>query len=118
MEEKKFSDPSFRWHCLSDTHGGALIGGDEETMKERAAIASPVNHVNPGMCPVLILHGDADPIVPMEVSSEIFWKKIEEAGLTDRAEYYVVKNGGHGSREFWQDSVKELMIGFFDRYLK
>lgn len=52
------------------------------------------------------------------VSSEVFWKKIEEAGLTDRAEYYVVKNGGHGSREFWQDSIKELMIKFFDRHLK
>lgn len=40
------------------------------------------------------------------------------AGLTDRAEYYIVKNGGHGSREFWQDSVKELMIEFFDKHLK
>ena len=118
MEEKKFDDPKFRWHKLEDTHGGALLGGDPATMKERAAAASPVNHVNPNMCPILILHGDADPIVPTNVSSDIFWRKIEEAGLTDRAEYYVVMNGGHGSREFWQDSVKELMIAFFDRHLK
>ncbi|MDO5349748.1 MAG: alpha/beta hydrolase [Lachnospiraceae bacterium] len=118
MEEKKFSDPGFRWHKVEDTHGGAFLGGDPATMKERAAEASPVNHVNPAMCPMQILHGDNDPIVPREVSSDRLYEKIREAGLEDRADYYVVKHAGHGTREFFQDSVKELMIGFFDRYLK
>lgn len=118
MEEKKFSDPGFRWHKVEDTHGGAFLGGDPVTMKERAAEASPVNHVNPAMCPMQILHGDNDPIVPREVSSDRLYEKIREAGLEDRADYYVVKHAGHGTREFFQDSVKELMIGFFDRYLK
>lgn len=118
MEEKKFSDPGFRWHKVEDTHGGAFLGGDPTTMKDRAAEASPVNHVNPAMCPMQILHGDNDPIVPREVSSDRLYEKIQEAGLEDRVDYYVVKHAGHGTREFFQDSVKELMIGFFDRYLK
>lgn len=118
MEEKKFSDPGFRWHKVEDTHGGAFLGGDPVTMKERAAEASPVNHVNPAMCPMQILHGDNDPIVPREVSSDRLYEKIREAGLEDRVDYYVVKHAGHGTREFFQDSVKELMIGFFDRHLK
>lgn len=118
MEEKKFGDPGFRWHKVEDTHGGAFLGGDPATMKERAAEASPVNHVSPAMCPMQILHGDNDPIVPREVSSDRLYKKIQEAGLEDRTDYYVVKHAGHGTREFFQDSVKELMIAFFDRHLK
>ena len=118
VEEKKFADPNFRWHSVEETHGGALLGGDPATMKERAKAASPVNFVNPDMCPMQILHGNSDPIVPIEASSDILYQKICDAGLEDRTEYYVVEHAGHGTREFFQDSVKELMIAFFDKYLK
>ncbi|HJC48216.1 MAG TPA: alpha/beta hydrolase [Candidatus Lachnoclostridium pullistercoris] len=118
VEEKKFADPKFRWHSVEETHGGALLGGDPATMKERAKTASPVNFVNPDMCPMMILHGNSDPIVPIEASSDILYRKICEAGLEDRADYYVVEHAGHGTREFFQDSVKELMIQFFDSHLK
>lgn len=118
MEEKRFGDPKFRWHKLQDTHGGAFLGGDPATMKARAVTASPVNFVGPGMCPLQIFHGDNDPIVPKETSSDILYDKICQAGLDNRVEYYVVKHAGHGSREFFQDSVKVLMIDFFDRNLK
>ena len=60
-EEKQFSNPSARWHSVEETHGGCLLGGDPATMKERGAKASPVNMVNPDMCPIQILHGDNDP---------------------------------------------------------
>ena len=65
-----------------------------------------------------ILHGNSDPIVPIEASSDILYQKICDAGLEDRADYYVVEHAGHGTREFFQDSVKELMISFFDKHLK
>ena len=85
---------------------------------KRAKDASPVNFVNPGMCPMQILHGNSDPIVPIEASSDILYQKICDAGLEDRADYYVVEHAGHGTREFFQDSMKELMISFFDKHLK
>lgn len=87
-------------------------------MKERAAYASPVNHVSPAMSPMQIFHSDNDPIVPITVSSDILYEKILAAGLEERVEYYILMHAGHGSREFFQDSVKELMIAFFDKYLK
>lgn len=117
-EEKSFNDPNSRWHRIEDTHGGKLIGGDPSTIKERAQSASPVNFVNPDMCPMLILHGDNDPLVPLELSSDILYSNIKEAGLEDRTDFYVLEGAGHGSREFFQDSVKQLMISFFDKYLK
>ena len=118
VEEEKFKDPTFRWHTIEETNGGAMVGGDPKTMKERAVLASPANFVNAKMCPIQIFHGDSDPIVPIEVSSDMLYEEIKKAGLEDRAEYYVVDRGGHGSREFFQDSVKVLMIRFFDQYLK
>ena len=86
-------------------------------MKERGAMASPVNMVNPGMCPIQILHGDNDPRVPVEASSERLYQKIVDAGMEDKVEYYVIPGAGHGTREFFQDATKELQIAFFDKYL-
>lgn len=118
MEQKKFADPKFRWHKLEDTHGGALIGGDPATIRERADAASVTTHVNAGMTPLMILHGGNDPIVPKEVSSDLLYQKIVDTGLEDRCEYHVIPHAGHGTREFFQDKTKELMIGFFDKTLK
>ena len=117
-EEKKFCDPNFRWHKVEDTHGGALLGGDPSTMKERAKKASPLNFISDRMSPMQILHGDSDPIVPIELSSDRLYAKIQEAGLEERTEYFILKNAKHGSKEFFQDSVKQIMIAFFDKYLK
>lgn len=110
--------PNYRWKTLAETHGGALIGGDESTMIERAKTASPTYLVNSKMCPMLILHGDNDPLVPCVLSSDILYKNIQDAGLEDITEYYIVKNGGHGSREFFQPEIKELIVNFFDKYMK
>ena len=70
------------------------------------------------MCPIQILHGDSDPIVPVELSSQRFYDRLLEKGLGHQTEFYVLKGAGHGTPEFFQDSVKELQIRFFDRYLK
>lgn len=117
-ETKKFSDPSFRWHSPEETHWGKLLGGDTATMRERSKDVSPVNFVNPGMAPIQIFHGDNDPLVPKELTSDVLYQRCVDAGLEDRVEYYVVKHAGHGSREFFQPETKELMIQFFDRYMK
>lgn len=118
MEIAKFSNPNFRWHKVEETHGGALIGGDPDTIRERAVAADTQRYVNPAMCPMQILHGDNDPIVPVELSSDVLYQTIVDAGMEDRTEFYILHLAGHGSREFFQDSVKDLMITFFDRNLK
>ena len=117
-EEKHFAEPSSRWHSLEETHGGKLVGGDPATMKERGDQASPVNMINPGMCPIQILHGDNDPLVPIEISSDVLYQRIVDVGMEEKVEYYVLPGAGHGTREFFQDATKELQIAFFDKYLK
>ena len=112
--------PDFRWHRMCETHEGALLGvTDDNTNEEILAMgakASPINYVNDGMCPLAILHGDQDPLVPLEVSERLY-RKIQEAGLEERTEFYSLKNGGHGTREFFQPSTKELIVDFFRKNL-
>ena len=117
INQKLFKDPNFRWHRPLDTHEGALLGGDEADMRERTFAASCVNYINEGMCPITILHGDQDPLVPLSISED-FYERIAKAGLEERADLYVLTNGGHGTREFFQKETKEIIRNAFDRYLK
>lgn len=117
LELERFKDPNYRWHRLGETHSGALLGGDEATMLERSDNASPIFHMSERMSPIAILHGDQDPLVPVEIS-ESFYQRIVDAGFEDRASLYIVKNGGHGTRELFQPMTKQIILKFFDEHLK
>lgn len=109
--------PNFRWKSLEESHGGALLGGDMATLIERSPAASPIHYISDRTAPIAILHGDQDPLVPVEMSED-FYDQLVKAGLEEQSELYVVKNGGHGTRELFQNEVKELILAFLDQYLK
>lgn len=96
----KFDDLCYRWHHISETHEGAYLGATDETTEEEALAmgraASPIYAVNDGMAPMLILHGDQDPLVPHEISEKLY-HTIVEAGLESRVDMCTIKNGGHGT---------------------
>lgn len=111
------NDQNHRWKCIEDTHAGALIGGDPLTMKERAKEACVEHFISKEMAPLLIMHGDADPLVPLGISED-FYRQICDAGLEERADFYILKNGGHGTPEFFQPETKKIALEFFNKYLK
>ncbi len=117
IEIENFKNPNHRWHRIEETHGGALLGGDPATMVERSDSASPIFHISEKTAPIIILHGDQDPLVPVSMSED-FYGRLEKAGLADQSELYIVKNGGHGTRELFQTECKEYILAFLDRYLK
>ncbi len=87
-------------------------------MLQRARQASPPYLIfeSKDMCPMLILHGDHDALVPREIRAR-FYDRIVEAGLEDKADFYTLKNAGHGTKEFFQPETKALIRTFFDRNL-
>ncbi len=116
LEEMR-NDPSHRWKSIGDTHGGALVGEDGPEVWEKLRKASPIHYINDSMCPMLILHGDHDPLVPHS-QSEAFYDRIVAEGLGEKVDFYTIRNGGHGTREFFQTLTKQTILGFFDKYLK
>jgi dipeptidyl aminopeptidase/acylaminoacyl peptidase len=65
------------------------------------------------MPPTLVLHGDADKLVPLQ-QSELLMKKLEELGVPHRL---VVGAGrGHNGGQFAGDL--HLLAEWFDEYLK
>lgn len=117
LELERMKDPNHRWHSLGETHGGALLGGDESTMLARSDQASPIFSISDKMCPIIILHGEEDPLVPCSISED-FYTRIVNAGYGDRADLYLVKNGGHGTRELFQPMVKDTILTFLNQHLK
>ena len=110
-------DPNFRWKTPAESHEGALMGGDPDTIQERGRAASPMYYINEKTAPLALFHGDLDPLVPVEISED-FYEKLVQAGLEGQSELYIVKNGGHGTRELFQNETKQLALEFFDRYLR
>ena len=73
---------------------------DEARIIELGRQISPVNHVSSDDPPTLIIHGDADKLVPIQ-QAEIFLDKLKAAGVETKL---VVKKGaGHG----WGDLLKK-----------
>jgi acetyl esterase/lipase len=74
---------------------------------------SPVNYVSSKLPPTLIIHGDADKLVPIQ-QAEAFVKKAREAGANARL---IVKPGKeHGWPEIGNDLP--LLADWFDEYLR
>ncbi len=92
---------------LSDTAVGRQIVG---------RMISPIYYVTSHLPPVLIIHGDADVVVPLQ-QSESFAAKAREVGAAEVK--IIVRHGkGHGWPDFWnsQEDIEQF-ADWFDRYL-
>jgi len=86
---------------------------DEKKIEEIGRRISPVYHVRGDAPPTLIIHGDADKLVPMQ-QSELLVNKLKEAGV--EAKLVVKPGAGHG----WGNMEKDLAViaDWFDAHLK
>jgi acetyl esterase/lipase len=84
------------------------------------ASASPVNYAKPQAPPVLIIHGEADPEVPVEQAHQLY-AALTQAGAP--VEKLILHNSGHGLEPVGGEmspSIEEmfgLMLAFLERYL-
>lgn len=115
ITRERIKQPGFRWKCVEQSHECVLLGGTDETKPELTREASPALMVNEKSAPMLMLHGDSDPLVPYTQSVE-FHDNMVAAGK--KCDLYLLEGAGHGSDEFWQESTKKIICSFFDDYLK
>lgn len=74
--------------------------------------ASACLHVDADTPPFLIFHGDRDEVAK-PIQSEKMYQSLMEQGIP--AEFYVLEECGHGSDEFYQAEILELVADFIHR---
>ncbi len=62
--------------------------------------------------PVLVLHGDADPVCPAELQARPMVEKMRQAGLD--AQYKQYSGAGHGLGDHYYDAYDRLLAFFSD----
>ncbi len=88
-----------------------LLGGQPSEKPELARLASPVSHVEATDPPLWLVHGDADPQMPIAQSEELVahYKKV---GLP--IHFDIVHNGKHGGKEFFDagrlDAIAQQLL--------
>ncbi len=104
---------AFDFHEFDKKTQSFLAITDEERILAIGRDISPIYHVSADTPPTLIIHGDADKVVPIQQSESIV-AKMKDAGVT--AELIVRKGFAHG----WRDADKDMVIlaDWFDRHLK
>jgi len=89
-----------------------LLGGLPENVPGLAQMASPVVHVGAGDPPLLLLHGDQDPQMPINQSHEL-QGAYEKAGLDVSLD--VVHGAAHGGDLFFSPERIQRVVAFLHR---
>lgn len=92
-----------------------LLGGLPKESEALARLASPVFHVDANDPPLLLLHGDQDPQMPINQSHEL-QGAYERAGLD--APFVVVHGAAHGGDQFFEPANIERVAAFLDQRLR
>jgi acetyl esterase/lipase len=105
--------PPFDFHEQDPKTNNFVRITDENKIAEIGRQISPVYHVSSEDPPTLIIHGDADQLVPIQ-QAELVLDKLKAAGVETKL---VVKKGAqHG----WPDLFNDMTIiaDWFDQHLK
>ena len=98
----------------------AAFGPRADTPEGRQSLGreiSPIYFVTSKLPPTLIIHGDADAVVPFQ-QAESFVERAKAAGA-EHVELIVRPGKGHGWGDFWKSSEDiTAFADWFDRFLR
>jgi acetyl esterase/lipase len=87
----------------------------KEDPEEAAVRFSPVTYVRPGLCPILSIHNDMDPLVPRDQTSRLT-ARVREAG--GRAEECILAGRTHGFSEPQSEMAYRRVFDFLRTYVE
>jgi acetyl esterase/lipase len=104
---------AFDFHAFDSSTRAFVPVRRAAKVKEIGRRISPISHVSAGAAPTLILHGDADTVVPIQ-QAESFVARLKQAGVP--AELVVKPGAGHSWRSILADM--KPIADWFDVYLR
>lgn len=96
-------------HNPANSPESSLVGGAIQENPDKCALASPITYVDPKDPPFLILHGDADPLVP-HCQSEKLFEALQKAKV--KSQFVLVPKAQHGPGLF-EEKYYKMMTDFF-----
>ena len=90
-----------------------LLGAQPDEAPTLAALASPVTHVDPRDPPLLLLHGDQDPQMPINQSHELAGA-YKKAGVF--VHFEVVHGAAHGGAIFYDEERLAVVREFLKKF--
>jgi dipeptidyl aminopeptidase/acylaminoacyl peptidase len=82
---------------------------------ELCRLSAPLTYVSKSMPPFLIIHGSADPIVPVEQSLR-FYERIKEVAGESRVELFIAKGQlHHGSPWYQEEWLSDICFAFLQK---
>ena len=75
---------------------------------------APITYVSKNVAPILILHGDRDPLVPLDQSRRLS-DALRRAGAT--CTLLILPGARHGGEEFVRPRYLLAEVAFFARHL-
>jgi dipeptidyl aminopeptidase/acylaminoacyl peptidase len=102
-------------HDEASSPESEFLGRKITTCPELVRLASPITYVSRSMPPFLIIHGSADPIVPVEQSLR-FYERIKEVCGKERVELFVANGQGHHGSPWYQETwLSDICFGFLEK---
>ena len=91
-----------------------LIGGHPDDLPEIAKLASPIFHVDKDDPPLLLIHGDQDPQMPINQAHELHgvYKRLNLP-----VDFEVIYGGAHGGKAFFDEERMALVDHFLKHHL-
>ncbi len=109
------STPGYESHASATSPEANLLGGAPLENKDKAARASSITYITKDDPPFLIVHGDKDPVVPLN-QSEALHAALETAGMGTHL--HIIHGAGHGGAGFAGQDITDMVAKFFDETLK
>lgn len=107
--------PGYESHATDTSPEAKLIGGAVTHNKEKATRVNPITYVGKDDPPFLIVHGDKDPVVPLN-QSQLLFEALKKSEVS--AHFHTIHGAGHGGPGFAGQNIDNLVSTFFDERLK
>ena len=110
--------PPTLFHYDGERPSGALAARvlpGADASPEAAALASPMSHVTAAYPPVMLLHGDADKVVPVSASRR-FEERVRAAGGKVDLHVYAGLPHGFANHPEIRPAMMRMIGGFFRRW--
>ena len=107
--------PGQQDHDAPDSPESQLLGGPVQQNRDKAARANPITYVTADDPPFFIVHGEADPLVPIN-QSQLLHDALRKAKVP--VVYMALQGAGHGGPAFQTETMHDAIAAFFDRQIK